>query len=319
MTFNIFTVVTVNKRSGLFVCMFYMLVVFLNGCGGGSAAPEKGDVLGDPTENTLTPEKPDSMIDQISSGPLGTGKLNDTGVWGCVAYNSTTRKFSRKLVPCGKSFDDNGAEVAAGQDGHFGRDISQATNDSRDGRLGFSFAKIGKSGEFLSSDAQKWQCVLDNVTGLMWEVKNHLKRSPHYYKDKYTWYFSDSNRNGGVPGKEMYRGCFGFEDGIESSYCNTEAFIKRVNESGLCGRSNWRLPTVDELVGLRDYGSLGEYGIDIEFFPGALIRGYYWTSQTDAGRVRNAWAVEIGDGLFAGGLDTSFPKSFSHYVRLVSE
>lgn len=73
------------------------------------------------------------------------GGLNDTGVTQCL--NS-----ANALVACS-------ATDLAGQDGATGRDASALTNDSSDGRVGFSFAAAGGGA-----------CVQDQVTGLYWDM-----------------------------------------------------------------------------------------------------------------------------------------------------
>ena len=70
------------------------------------------------------------------------GGLNDTGISQCL--NS-----ANALVACSTT-------DLASQDGAAGRDASMLTNDSTDGRLGFSFATTGT-------------CVQDQVTGLLWD------------------------------------------------------------------------------------------------------------------------------------------------------
>lgn len=73
------------------------------------------------------------------------GGLNDTGATQCL--NS-----ANALVACS-------ATDLAGQDGAAGRDASALTNDSADGRVGFSFAATNGGA-----------CVQDQVTGLFWEA-----------------------------------------------------------------------------------------------------------------------------------------------------
>ena len=73
------------------------------------------------------------------------GGLNDTGATQCLNSGNA-------LVACT-------ATDLAGQDGTAGRDASALTNDSADGRVGFSFAA-----------AAGGACVQDQVTGLFWDT-----------------------------------------------------------------------------------------------------------------------------------------------------
>jgi trimeric autotransporter adhesin len=111
---------------------------------------------------------------------VATGKLNDTGITAGQCYQAG----SDVLLSC-TSAAATGLNPA--QDGMQGRDVVAATNSAADGKLGFSFTKIGASGETLPASATAWSCVKDNVTGMMWEVKtadgglrDWTKRYTHY-------------------------------------------------------------------------------------------------------------------------------------------
>lgn len=49
--------------------------------------------------------------------------------------------------------------------------LSVNNNDDSDGHAGFSFTKLDANGNELLANATDWSCVKDNVTGLIWEVK----------------------------------------------------------------------------------------------------------------------------------------------------
>ena len=199
-------------------------------------------------------------------------RLNDTGITWCANANS--------LVAC--------TEVALGsffefsQDAKVGRDVLAAQGLLEKvgaGTGSFDFTKIGENGEKLSADATTWSCVLDNHTGMMWEVKTK-DGGLHDGQKTYTWYNPDGSTNGG-------------KAGLINSGNNTDTFTKTVNQNGLCGYKNWRLPTRQELVSIMDYSK--KPLIDNTYFPN-IQKHWYWTITPDARSFNDAWLVLFADG-----------------------
>jgi len=216
-----------------------------------------------------------------------TGELNDTGVmhYGDDASNSLT------MPPA----------TYPGQDARFGRDFMW--NDSSDGHAGFSYTKLDSQGDALPATAGSWSCVRDNITGLVWEVKDDVFDSLQNKDNTYSWYNTDDSSNGGS---------FGVPDGgaCSGSACDTQAYREAINAMSLCGASDWRLPTATELAGILN---LDRYhsAIDIDYFP-FTVPQRYWTATPSS--VGSPWAgyVDFNDGL----LDVTL-KEQSNRVRLV--
>lgn len=136
------------------------------------------------------------------------------------------------------------------QDAQQGRDANSSTNSNSDGHAGFSFTKIGSNGQPLAiqsgiwsssgDDAAgtKWSCVQDDFTGLMWEVKTN-DGGLHDKDWTYTWYNSTGTNDGGSAGTSGGGSCGGTVPGG----CDTEHFVAAANSAGLCGYSDWRMPT----------------------------------------------------------------------------
>ena len=138
-----------------------------------------------------------------------------------------------------------------------------------------------------------WACTQDNKTGLMWEVKTTDSGLRDMAK-KYTNYTLDYDPN------KLY--------GAET---NADGFVVDVNSQGLCGASDWRLPTKDELLGIVQKGVTNP-AIDTTYFPNTQS-SYFWSSSPSAGNSGSAWYVYFGYGYS----HNDFSKSYNDSVRLV--
>lgn len=151
------------------------------------------------------------------------------------------------------------------------------------------------------------ECVRDNATGLIWQGHSSEAgslRSPTERKTNYT----DSN----FPQKWNATALV-FENPTQNdidSSGNIIGFRNLVNQSSLCGFSNWRIPTKDELSSLTKSGSTPS--IDTAWFPYTSPEIYWTSTQEGSG----TWAVDFSGGatLFAW-RDVVLNTPFS--VRLV--
>lgn len=246
------------------------------------------------------------------AGNLYPGPVNDTGIQTCA-------DASRNGLLC---------PVAGfpGQDAESGRDAYRRSMRSHHGRAGFRFTKITAKGKPRGPVAKEWACVGDNLTGLVWEVKPKPdgivgNQGPHDADDTYSWYSTDSANNAGVEGfpyGNEVNSCHGYREGDTRTYCNTEAYVNRVNALGYCGFKDWRVPDRFELAGLLDL-NVPEPGraIDTAFFPDIPTSPYYinyWTStpnifHRDAGSGNLDWAWTV---YFSGG----FISGSTHYTNI---
>lgn len=164
---------------------------------------------------------------------------------------------------------------------------AQALNSQQDGMRAhinpMSYSLVPKAnGAFYD----KTECVTDNVTGLMWEGKT---------------------ATGLRAGMNLYTNLGDGRSGDASAYAAA------INASGLCGHSDWRLPTVDELQGLVDYGvPFPGPTIDANWFPNT--EGWtYWTASLSAVDPEyDAWIV-----FFYNGKIYEYPRDYGLSVRLV--
>jgi hypothetical protein len=230
-------------------------------------------------------------------------KLNDTGI-----------QF------CGADPSGNAACISSdpqGQDAHYGRDALAAAGQLSKiggGNAGFDYTKISNNGQVLQAGAAlgsgpgDWACTRDNVTGLVWEVKvdgaSHFRHMGH----RYTWY-DPANANGN-PGS--VGGTSACSNTLGGQNCNTHSYAQAVNAQGLCGASDWRLPSRRELQGIVDYGRHSP-AIDTAYFPNtATESSAVWADTLEVYNPNNAWSVYFRNG------DTSASgRDYNLRVRLV--
>lgn len=220
----------------------------------------------------------------VSAGP----GLNDTGVTADLCFQAG----SSVLVACSsvEALALNGA-----QDGMIGRDANAVSNSDADGKSGFSFSAVGGG------------CVLDNVTGLMWEVKT----ADGGLRDS-GWTYTNYDSITALQKSDGAGGYLAPTQAEVDAASNTVGYITAVNATNLCGFSDWRLPTLDELQSIVDYGSASAPAIDANWFPNTS-NGMTWAATPYAGYAHGGWVLVYQDGsIFNGAFRWS-----NYSVRLV--
>jgi len=176
---------------------------------------------------------------------------------------------------------------------------------------GQSFTKVFANGSLLDDASAEWSCVRDNRTGLVWErkqandaVSNTLRQA----NSTYTWYNDDSGVAGGTLGDmSSTTTC----DGALTT-CDTQSYVAAINAVGLCGVSDWRMPTKEELLSILDRGA---DEINSAYFDNHNAGEAYWTlnSEPQEAAQPKAFVVE-----FDGGVEVSTEaKNALNAVRLV--
>lgn len=241
-------------------------------------------------------------------------KLNDTGItWGGDYPKDINEDCSAQF---------NAEQLAEGE--HYEGDIiayqdcMQGADAEGEKRSAFIYQKVDVNGKLLSNDAKNWSCVLDKVTGLLWEAKEeideeHGNRGLHDGDDLFTWYNARPKANGGSVGdwNARFDQCAGYVKGQPATYCNIEEFVSRVNKHGICGKQDWRVPVRAELESLVNFGR-SRPAIDIDYFPNTK-NNFYWSDTPAAGQSSMAWAVS-----FQFGNTAQLKRDNGYSVRLVS-
>lgn len=306
-----------------------------------------GDGINDDVDNcpyvANTDQADNNGIDDTGNDNSGLGDacelsgLNDTG-------QDRSGDFPREnYVSCETDPNKNLSNL---QDCSYGRDylarenlLNAGLEKKGAGDSGFDFTKLDSSGDVLADQLAAnltFYCVKDNVTGLTWESKKSGDASTLNGKnDLFYWYDNRAEWNAGVVGTkdakpdgsgrypETGRHCAGFDETDESTWCNTKAFIDRMNASnngqGYCGFNDWRLPNIEELNSLLDYGTADNqnngHQIAIDEFYFKFTQGSnYWTQTNDARLPENAWSIR-----FDFGANYSEKKNAAYLVRLVRD
>lgn len=176
----------------------------------------------------------------VTSKSVSYQAINDTGMSQCT---DNMAFFS----DCGTLLS---GWLGLSQDAEVGRDDLAKNGQLTKlggGNAGFDFSKISASGEKLPANATEWNCVLDNVTGLMWENKTKENQF-----DTYALYDSNNTSNNGSIGN--------WNNGK-----NSQLYVLDMNQKTWCGYSDWRMPSASELLSIVDFG-VKDIAIDSQYF-----------------------------------------------------
>lgn len=167
------------------------------------------------------------------------------------------------------------------------------------------YVALGPDGQQLPA-GEPGPCVLDQFTGLVWEVKT-TEPGLHFAQHTYSWFNPAEDASGDLD----YRGMANGGD-CEGSACDTHAFVTAVNAAGHCGFHDWRMPTRDELGSISDpRKSSTPPTINTQYFPHTQS-GEYWSANDYQFHWDTAWLWSFGNGM-----DRVEWKSSPRYARLV--
>ncbi len=113
------------------------------------------------------------------------------------------------------------------------------------GDLGFS--KISQAGEVLPVTKIQWDCVLDNNTGLYWEIKKYENPG---LRNVFWKYAMATPPDRDLPANYDFGQCLKSTSRYDNIYCNAYEYVEELNEIELCGFTDWRLPEKEELASI---------------------------------------------------------------------
>jgi hypothetical protein len=174
----------------------------------------------------------------------------------------------------------------------------------------FNLERISADGSaYTAADAaagKPWSCTRDLRTNLMWEIKSP-EPGLRSASNTYTWHFPPESKiyARGDQGKANGGQCTG-------SDCDTWAYVNQVNEEGLCGHKDWRIPSKEELGSIINPQTKPPGPtLAHDEFPNTMAADY-WTSSAYAYHSPGAWTWS-----FHNGLDRVDFKTNAKHIRLV--
>ncbi|WP_430460761.1 DUF1566 domain-containing protein [Thalassolituus sp. LLYu03] len=173
------------------------------------------------------------------------GAMNDTGYDKCFG---TVNSLGSNSADCAT------APAAAGQDGVNGRDANTALVKVGAGPKGFDFTKLDVNGNEVANSATAWRCVRDNVTGRTWEVKQTdttIALNDDFTDDASLY---DGRRTFNFAGDAAYLATGQVADVAFSG--SVDYLINQANNDQLCGKTDWRLPSQQEMLSILDMSAV---------------------------------------------------------------
>jgi hypothetical protein len=135
-----------------------------------------------------------------------------------------------------------------------------------------------------------FECVLDQFTGLTWEVKSD-RPGLHDWRNTYSWYDPDESSQGELDyrGTPMGGACSGSE-------CDTHSWVEAVNTEGYCGHHDWRVASRDELASISDPRKKADPPTtNMNYFP-YMQAGEYWSGNDYSFQWNAAWVWSFQHG-----------------------
>ncbi|MCK9284610.1 MAG: DUF1566 domain-containing protein [Rhodocyclaceae bacterium] len=149
-----------------------------------------------------------------------------------------------------------------------------------------AFVRLREDGSVLSGNvraagkraAKDWACTQDARSGLIWERKTRDGglRDAH---SSFTPYRREWEKTGRIVGYRDTRSGQCARGELAGGSCNIGAYVDAVNRAGLCGRRDWRLPTVPEVIEVTQHRNQAG---GAALMPD-LVPGWYWTSTEEHG------------------------------------
>jgi Protein of unknown function (DUF1566)/PKD domain len=272
-----------RSMAGLAACFAAALIA---ACGGGSSAPGlqiSASVVANTTspitgqEVRLSPSL--ALAGTVPAGATVTQVRWDFGDGSPVVSLSNAASLSvaqfKSYATAGSYIVTLGATASTGESGSVTRTISVQSfaltgvlaNSGTTANIG-NYTRLGADGQPLAiqtatwantgnnTDGTRWECIKDNQSGLIWEVKSKNDPSSlRHFTATFTWYDTNPATNGGAVGTESGGAVPGICPGLpDPTKCNTLAYTNAVKTlpagQALCGFRDWRMPSDKELTSI---------------------------------------------------------------------
>lgn len=197
-----------------------------------------------------------------------------------------------------------------------------------------TFSKLNLTGEaYVENGLQTLGCLKDSNGNKFWEVKSNAAATPDFRDKDYGYFWHDgtvgvTGMTAGTAVTANLLSSFPCQASGSLTKCDTGSYIKAVNAARLCGKTNWRLPTKDELLSLIDttrtaapfvYNDfVGSTSSDAET-AGQLIRGYWSSTPSPTAAATNRLAVSFSKKDDARVQDHAMGNVLNNYVRLIAD
>lgn len=254
----------------------------------GANLPENALVTGslikcDPPQSRT----PQSLQLKCTTGAAGKQELS---VWvqaqgkvaqrvGGLSLTVSDRASTRRLVPTGAGgstcFATGATEWVACDS-----EAAISLNPLQDGMQKSSLPSFSKVLHPATGTAFALEdCVKDARTDLVWEGKTSLGWRAGYRL--FTHYVVDLDDP--------------IDQAMTAGY--VDSYLSQVNQVALCGFSDWRLPSPEELQGLVNYGAAGYEGLlPPDWFTNSNFQARYWSSIPYADSRLLHWYVDFATG-----------------------
>ena len=216
-----------------------------------------------------------SACDGLVNKNTFSSPLNDTGL--AVCANETETQLACDNLPA--------------QDATQGRDATLTTNTPvtkiGGGLAAFDWTRLDAQGKVLSTELslkeqqQQTRCIRDNVTGLTWEAKSGDPADIHFADHEYVWDLGNT-----MP-TDSSASCVGLDK------CTMSEYLALQQSQTLCGLSDWRIPSVQELSSISNKSRVLP-AIDTDYFV-HHSEPRYFTSENRADMPDFAWYVYFSD------------------------
>jgi hypothetical protein len=186
---------------------------------------------------------------------------------------------------------------------------------------GYSLVFKGCNLSNVAEYYDKTECVRENATGLIWQGQTTYGTSALRSSSQLKFNFDDITK---LQRTDLSNAGFRVPTQAEVDNANNAiGFKNAVNATNLCGGSNWRLPSTEELINIVKtvvVPANDNPTIDKNWFPNTQP-WTYWTSTPDAADDNKAWVINFSSGiahLSTRDCNNSAVCNF-HLVRLVRQ